>query len=105
MRSLTAIAAELRAGSPCVVGGMIWPCSDCSLMIEAAAALEMINATSGVKLRPSVVGEIDEVAGRIANGAATCGATWRDTEARGWVWYCSLPIGHDGHHRCIGATW
>lgn len=49
--------------------------------------------------------EIDEVAGRIANGAAICCAPWRDTEARGWLWYCSLPLGHDGHHRRIGATW
>lgn len=49
--------------------------------------------------------EIAEVADRIANGDATCGATWRDTEATGWLWYCSLPVGHAGHHRCIGATW
>ncbi len=71
-------------------------------LIEAAEALEKINAHHGVKLRHA---EIDEVAGRIANGAAICCATWRDTEARGWLWYCSLPLGHDGHHRCIGATW
>lgn len=49
--------------------------------------------------------EIAEVAGRIANGKAICGATWRDTEAQGWLWYCSLEPGHGGHHRCIGATW
>jgi hypothetical protein len=49
--------------------------------------------------------EIAEVADRIANGHATCGATWRDTEATGWLWYCSLPVGHAGHHRCVGASW
>ena len=49
--------------------------------------------------------EIQQVAGRVANGAALCGAKWRDTEARGWLWYCSLPVGHAGHHTCIGASW
>jgi hypothetical protein len=52
-----------------------------------------------------VTGEITEVADRIASGHAICGATWRDTEATGWLWYCSLDVGHDGRHRCIGATW
>jgi hypothetical protein len=50
-------------------------------------------------------GEIREVTGRIANGRAVCNATWRDTEANGWLWYCSLPHGHEGGHRCIGASW
>lgn len=52
-----------------------------------------------------VTGEIAEAANRVANGIPTCGATWRDTEAQGWLWYCSLASGHDGRHRCIGATW
>ena len=102
MRSLLAIARDLRAEAPCTAGGHSAPCSNCSLMIEAAEALEKINGQHGLKLRHV---EIDEVAGRIANGAAICCATWRDTEARGWLWYCSLPLGHDGHHRRIGATW
>lgn len=102
MRSLLAIATDLRAEAPCIAGGHSAPCSDCSLMIEAAEALEKINAQHGVKLRHV---EIDEVAGRIANGAAICCAPWRDAEVRGWLWCCSLPLGHDGHHRCIGATW
>ncbi len=49
--------------------------------------------------------QIQEVADSIANGVPTCGATWVDTEARGWLWYCSLPVGHAGHHRCVGASW
>ncbi len=65
MRSLLAIATDLRAEAPCIAGGLSAPCSDCSLMIEAAEALEKINAHHGVKLRHA---EIDEVAGRIAGG-------------------------------------
>ena len=34
-----------------------------------------------------------------------CGATWRDTEVDGWLWYCHLAVGHDGAHRCNGAAW
>lgn len=51
MRTLAAIAADLRAEAPCVVGRQSVPCSDCCLMIEAAEALELIDATVGVKLR------------------------------------------------------
>ena len=80
MRSLLAIARDLRAEAPCTAGGHSAPCSNCSLMIEAAEALEKINGQHGLKLRHV---EIDEVAGRIANGAAICCATWRDTEAQG----------------------
>lgn len=49
--------------------------------------------------------EIQEVTEQITCGHPTCGATWRDTEATGWLWFCSLPHGHGGHHRCIGASW
>lgn len=102
MRSLLAIATDLRAEAPCIAGGHSAPCSDCSLMIEAAEALEKINATNGVQLRHV---EIRAVADSIAAGVPTCGATWEDTESQGWLWYCSLPVGHAGHHRCIGASW
>lgn len=49
--------------------------------------------------------EIQEVTEQITCGHPTCGATWRDTEVTGWLWFCSLPHGHGGHHRCIGASW
>ena len=103
MRSLLAIATDLRAEAPCIAGGHSAPCSDCLLMIEAAEALEKINAQHGVKLRHV---EIDEVAGRIANGAAIfCDATHPDTECAGWIWVCSLMVDHLGPHRCAGAAW
>lgn len=49
--------------------------------------------------------EIQEVTEQITCGHPMCGATWRDTEVTGWLWFCSLPHGHGGHHRCIGASW
>lgn len=57
MRLLREIAADLRAEAPCIAGGHSAPCSDCSLMIEAAEALELIDATNGVKLRK--IGDTD----------------------------------------------
>ena len=51
MRSLLAIARDLRAEAPCTAGGHSAPCSNCSLMIEAAEALEKINGQHGLKLR------------------------------------------------------
>jgi hypothetical protein len=54
MRSLRDIASDLRNSAPCVVGGHSAPCVDCSLMIEAAEALEMIDTMNGVKLRRGV---------------------------------------------------
>ena len=49
MRSLLAIARDLRAEAPCTAGGHSAPCSNCSLMIEAAEALEKINGQHGLK--------------------------------------------------------
>lgn len=49
--------------------------------------------------------EIRAAADLIVAGASMCGATQQDTEARGWTWHCSLPAGHAGHHKCIGASW
>lgn len=36
---------------------------------------------------------------------AFCDATHPDTECAGWLWYCSLIVGHLGPHRCAGASW
>lgn len=90
MRSLQAIATDLRAAAPCIVGEQSAPCADCSLLIEAAEALEMIDRMYGVKLRPS---------------PTYCDATHPDTECPGWIWCCSLIAGHLGPHHCAGAAW
>jgi hypothetical protein len=34
-----------------------------------------------------------------------CDATHPDSECAGWVWYCSLIVGHLGPHHCPGASW
>lgn len=49
--------------------------------------------------------EIQQAADSVSQGVPTCGAVWHDDQPRGWLWYCSLPVGHAGHHRCIGASW
>lgn len=74
-------------------------------MLDEIDRLKSVIQRYSEMLTDLKVAEIQAVADSIANGVATCGATWRDTEATGWLWYCSLPVGHAGHHRCIGATW
>ena len=61
-------------------------------MIEAAEALEKINAQHG-RLRWRSVQQI------------FCNATHPDTECAGWIWVCSLMVDHLGPHRCAGAAW
>lgn len=34
-----------------------------------------------------------------------CDAAHPDTECAGWLWYCTLIVGHLGPHRCSGASW
>lgn len=53
-RTLKQIAASLREQACCINAGNFAPCVDCLLMIEAAAALEKIDATVGIKLRRAI---------------------------------------------------
>lgn len=74
-------------------------------------ALASVDRLHGAALRcePSRSATIDSeilaITDRINNGQTTCGATWRDTEATGWLWHCSLPADHLGPHHCVGAAW